>query len=446
MDTSDADPHELFLILILILVLTLVNAFFASAEMAVVSLNKKQLKNMVIAGNKRAVILDKLVRRPTRFLSTIQVGITLAGFMSSAFAGANLSVHTVAIVSNVGIKISTVVATVIVTLILSYITLIFGELYPKRIALRNPEKVALRSARIIYFFAVLATPFVKLLEISTNFILKITGMNKPSESEKVTEDEIRSLIITGHIEGVINENEKEMLESIFRFDDLTADAIMTPRINVFAINIEKPLNEYIDEIINRGFTRIPVYERDIDDIIGILHVKDLFREARKSGFDNIDIKEIMRKPYFVPEYMKIDVLFRNMQKTKNQIAILIDEYGGSVGIVTIEDVVEEIVGNIYDEYDEIDTSIQTIDENTYLIDAGIQIQELNRRLKLHLDENNEEYDTLGGLVIYFLGYIPTESYQEEIEYDGIMLKVHKVNTNRIDEILLTKIKKEKQPE
>src|SRR5690554_4049553 len=176
MDTSDADPHELFLILILILVLTLVNAFFASAEMAVVSLNKKQLKNMVMAGNKRAVILDKLVRRPTRFLSTIQVGITLAGFMSSAFAGANLSVHIVAIVSNVGIKISTVVATVIVTLILSYITLIFGELYPKRIALRNPEKVALRSARIIYFFAVLATPFVKLLEISTNFILKITGM------------------------------------------------------------------------------------------------------------------------------------------------------------------------------------------------------------------------------------------------------------------------------
>jgi len=418
-------------------VLTIVNAFFASAEMAVVSLNKKQLKRLVETSNKRAIILDNLVRKPTKFLSTIQVGITLAGFMSSAFAGANLSKHIVVLFSSLGMKINLAAATVIVTILLSYFTLIFGELYPKRIALKNPEKVALRSARVINFVAIISTPFVKMLEASTNFVLRITGMNKPTEDEKVTEDEIRSLIITGHIEGVIKEEEKEMLESIFRFDDLTADAIMTPRINVFAINIEKPLSEYIDEIINRGFTRIPVYERDIDNIIGILHVKDLLREARKNGFENIDIKAIMRKPYFVPEYMKIDVLFRNMQKTKNQIAILIDEYGGSVGIVTIEDVVEEIVGNIYDEYDEVDKTIQSIDEKTYLIDASIQIQELNRRLKLNLDENSEEYDTLGGMVIYLLGYIPTVTYQEEISYNNLILKVHKVNANRIEEILLT---------
>jgi len=265
----------------------------------------------------------------------------------------------------------------------------------------------------------------------------LTGKHKPTAEEKITEDEIRSLIITGHIEGVIKEEEREMLENVFRFDDLTAAAIMTPRINVFAINIEKPLNEYIDEIIARGFTRIPIYERDIDNIIGILHVKDLLREGRNKGFDNINLHDIMRKPYFVPEYMKIDVLFRNMQKTKNQIAILIDEYGGSVGIVTIEDLVEEIVGNIYDEYDIVDESIQAIDEKTYLVDAGIQIQDLNRHLKLKLDENNEEYDTLGGMVINMLGYIPTEAYKEEITYDNLVLKVHKVNANRIEEILLT---------
>jgi putative hemolysin len=295
----------------------------------------------------------------------------------------------------------------------------------------------LRSACIINIMAIISTPFVRLLEASTNLVMKLTGMNKPTADEKVTEDEIRSLIVTGHIEGVIKEEEKELLENVFRFDDLTAAAIMTPRINVFAINIDKPLSEYIDEIIARGFSRVPVYERDIDNIIGILHVKDLLREGRSKGFNNIKLRDIMRKPYFVPEYMKIDILFRNMQKTKNQIAILIDEYGGSVGIVTIEDLVEEIVGNIYDEYDAVDETIQPIDDKTYLVDAGIQIQELNRRLKLHLEENNEEYDTLGGMVIYLLGYIPTEAYQDEINYDNLVLKVHKVNANRIEEILLT---------
>lgn len=433
----DSDPYELIIILSLILVLTLINAFFASAEMAVVSLNKKQLNKLVEAGNKRAVILDKLVKRPTKFLSTIQVGITLAGFLSSAFAGANLSAHIAALFSSIGLKINLAVATVIITFLLSYFTLVFGELYPKRVALRNPEKVALRSACIINIMAIISTPFVRLLEASTNLVMKLTGMNKPTADEKVTEDEIRSLIVTGHIEGVIKEEEKELLENVFRFDDLTAAAIMTPRINVFAINIDKPLSEYIDEIIARGFSRVPVYERDIDNIIGILHVKDLLREGRSKGFNNIKLRDIMRKPYFVPEYMKIDVLFRNLQKTKNQIAILIDEYGGSVGIVTIEDLVEEIVGNIYDEYDAVDETIQPIDDKTYLVDAGIQIQELNRRLKLHLEENNEEYDTLGGMVIYLLGYIPTEAYQDEINYDNLVLKVHKVNANRIEEILLT---------
>lgn len=441
MDDSDADPeadpYELIIILSLILVLTFINAFFASAEMAVVSLNKKQLKKLVETGNKKAVILDNLVKRPTKFLSTIQVGITLAGFLSSAFAGANLSKHVANLFSSLGLKINLAVATVIITFLLSYFTLVFGELYPKRVALRNPEKVALRSARVVNIMAIISTPFVRLLESSTNLVLKLTGKHKPTAEEKITEDEIRSLIITGHIEGVIKEEEREMLENVFRFDDLTAAAIMTPRINVFAINIEKPLNEYIDEIIARGFTRIPIYERDIDNIIGILHVKDLLREGRNKGFDNINLHDIMRKPYFVPEYMKIDVLFRNMQKTKNQIAILIDEYGGSVGIVTIEDLVEEIVGNIYDEYDIVDESIQAIDEKTYLVNAGIQIQDLNRHLKLKLDENNEEYDTLGGMVINMLGYIPTEAYKEEITYDNLVLKVHKVNANRIEEVLLT---------
>lgn len=437
MNDPDADPLGIIIILILILVLTYVNAFFAAAEMAVVSVRKDKLKKLVESGNRKAKTLEKLTKQPTKFLSTIQVAITLAGFLSSAIAGSKLSVHMVSFFAWLGIAISETLAMVLVTFILSYFTLIFGELVPKRIALKNPEKVALRSARTISILMIITAPFVRLLSASTYLVLRLTKNHIQTEEEKVTEEEVRSMIITGHIEGVFNEEEKEMLEGVFRFNDLTAESIMTPRIDVFALNIDKPIQDYISEIIDEGFSRIPVYQRDIDNIVGILHIKDFLKEAHEKGFDNVKIDSIIREPYFVPEHIKIDVLFNEMKTTGNQIAILIDEYGGSVGIVTIEDLVEEIVGNIYDEYDEVDQSIQTIDENTYLVDGAIPIQDLNRQLKLNLEENNEDYDTLGGLIISILGYIPPKSFQEEIEYKNIKLKVHKIKANRIEQILLT---------
>lgn len=437
MNDPDADPLGIIIILILILVLTYVNAFFAAAEMAVVSVRKDKLKKLVESGNKKAKTLEKLTKQPTKFLSTIQVAITLAGFLSSAIAGSKLSVHMVSFFALFGIAISETLAMVLVTLILSYFTLIFGELVPKRIALKNPEKVALRSARTVSIIMVITAPFVRLLSASTYFVLRLTKNHIQTEEEKVTEEEVRSMIITGHIEGVFNEEEKEMLEGVFRFNDLTAESIMTPRIDVFALNIDKPIQDYISEIIDEGFSRIPVYQRDIDNIIGILHIKDLLKEAHEKGFENVKLDSIIREPYFVPEHIKIDVLFNEMKKTGNQIVILIDEYGGSVGIVTIEDLVEEIVGNIYDEYDEVDQSIQTIDLNTYLVDGAIPIQDLNRQLKLNLEENNEDYDTLGGLIISILGYIPPKNFQEEIEYKNLKFKIHKIKANRIEQILLT---------
>jgi putative hemolysin len=432
-----SDPYGLILILILLVVLIAINAFFASAEMAVVSVNQNRLKKVLENGDKRAKLLKKLTAEPTRFLSTIQVAITLAGFLSSATAGSKLSGYVVRLFSSIGVRMSETVAMILVTLILSYINLIFGELFPKKLALKNPEKVALRSARVIYFVMIIFNPFVKLLTASTNLLFRITGNDKQTEEEKVSEDEIRSLIITGHIEGLINEAEKEMLESIFKFDDLTADEIMTPRIDVFAINIDKPLSEQMDAIISEGFSRIPVFKNDIDNIVGILHVKDILKHANKYGFENFPIEKLMRKPYYVPKYLKIDILFKKMQATNNPIAILIDEHGGFAGIVTIEDLVEEIVGNIYDEYDEEDRSIQNVDENTYLVDGSIQIQELNKRLKIRIDDANENYDTLSGLIIYLLGYIPDKSFQDIIEYDNLTFKINKVCSNRIEQILLT---------
>jgi putative hemolysin len=436
---DDPDPYPLgtILILLLIIILIAINAFFAGAEMAVVSVNQNKLKKVLDNGDKRAKILKKLTKQPTRFLSTIQVAITLAGFLSSATAGSQLSIYVVRLFALIGIRMSETLAMVLVTLILSYFNLIFGELYPKKIALKNPEKVALRSARVIYFIMIIFNPFVKLLTASTNIIFKLTGNDKQTDDEKVTEDEIRSLIVTGHVEGLINEDEREMLESIFKFDDLTAEEIMTPRIDVYAINIDKSLYEQLDDIIAEGFSRIPVYRNEIDNIIGILHVKDILKYAKDNGFQNIPVESMMRKPYFVPKYMKIDILFKNMKATNNQIAMLIDEYGGFVGIVTIEDLVEEIVGNIYDEYDEEDKSIQTIDSNTYLVDGSIQIQELNKRLHIKIDDTDEDYDTLSGLIISLLGFIPTINYHKEIPYQNLIFKIHKVRSNRVEEVLIT---------
>ncbi|HHZ12047.1 MAG TPA: HlyC/CorC family transporter [Acholeplasmataceae bacterium] len=443
---GDSDPYGLILTLILIVVLIAINAFFASAEMAVVSVNQNRLKRVLDSGDKRAEILKKLTSEPTRFLSTIQVAITLAGFLSSATAGSKISIYVVRLFALIGVKMSETVAMVLVTLILSYLNLIFGELYPKKLALKNPEKVALRSARAIRFVMVLFYPFVRLLTRSTDLLFKLAGQDRQTEEEKVTEDEIRSLIVTGHVEGLIKEEEKEMLESIFKFDDLSADEIMTPRTDVFAVNIDKPLTEQMDTIISEGFSRLPVFKNDIDNIVGVLHVKDILKYANKYGFENIPVEKLIRKPYFVPKHIKIDVLFKKMQATNNQMAILIDEYGGFVGIVTIEDLVEEIVGNIYDEYDEEDKSIQKLDDRTYLVDGGIQIQELNKRLKINIDETDENFDTLGGLITYILGYIPDKDFKEEIKYDNLILKVNKVCSNKIEEVLLTIKDEPEKPE
>ncbi|MDR5587561.1 MULTISPECIES: hemolysin family protein [Clostridium] len=418
--------------IILIVILTLVNAFFASAEMAIVSLNKNKIKLLAEDGDKKAIILLKLMDEPTKFLSTIQVGITLAGFFSSASAATGISQDLARYLSKFNIPYSNKIALIIVTVIISYITLVFGELFPKRIALKESESIAMFSVRPILYVSKITAPFIKLLSASTNILVRLSGLDKDGLDEKVSKEEIRSLVEVGQEHGVINETEKDMINSIFEFDDKLADEVMTPRTDVYLININKPLEEYLDELIEEKYSRVPVYEEDIDNIIGILYMKDFMLEARKYGFENVDIRKILHSPYFVPETKNIDDLFNELKSSKKHMAILIDEYGGFSGIVTIEDLIEEVMGNIDDEYDEEECYIQKIDGNTFIVNGLMPINDLNDYLNIQLV--SEDCDTISGFLINFIGRIPEDIEEKVIEYENVIFKIESVKEKRIEKI------------
>ncbi|NFI56923.1 HlyC/CorC family transporter [Clostridium botulinum] len=418
--------------IILIVILTLVNAFFASAEMAIVSLNKNKIKLLEEEGNKKAIILLKLMEEPTKFLSTIQVGITLAGFFNSASAATGISQDLARYLSGLNVPYSNKIALIIVTVIISYITLVFGELFPKRIALKKSEAIAMFSVRPILYVSKITAPFIKLLSASTNILVSLAGLDKEGLDEKVSKEEIKSLVEVGQEHGVINETEKEMINSIFEFDDKLADEVMTPRTEVYLINIDKPLEEYLDELLEEKYSRVPVYEEDIDNIIGILYMKDFILEARKHEFENVNIREILHSPYFVPETKNIDDLFNELKSYKKHMAILIDEYGGFSGIVTIEDLVEEVMGNIDDEYDEEECFIQKIDSNTFIVNGLMPIDDLNDYL--HIQLVSDECDTISGFLINIMGKIPNNIEEKVIEYENIIFKIESIKEKRIEKI------------
>ncbi|MPM31908.1 hypothetical protein SDC9_78465 [bioreactor metagenome] len=418
--------------LLLIFILTMVNAFFASAEMAIVSLNKNRLRMLAEEGNKKALLLEKLLEEPSKFLSTIQIGITLAGFFSSASAATGISDDFAQVLKGAGIPYSSQIALVVITIILSYITLVFGELYPKRIALQKAESIALFAVTPIMFISKATKPFIRLLSFSTNLLVKITGHDTENLEEKVSKEEIRSLIEVGQEHGVINETEKEMIESIFEFDNKRAEEIMTPRTEVFLIDITSSSMEIAKKLLEEQYSRIPVYEEDSDNIIGILYLKDYFLEASKHGFENVEIRSILRTPYFVPETKNIDDLFKELQKSNNHMAILIDEYGGFSGIVTIEDLIEEVMGNIFDEYDEVECDIMKVDNNTFIVNGLLAIDEFNDYLDTNLQCEHSE--TIGGFVVNLLGSIPTEEEDQIVEYENLVFKIEDVKEKRIEKV------------
>ena len=432
MDAGDPDGNSILFQLLFLAFLTLVNAFFAGAEMAVVSVNKNRIKVLEDEGSKRAALLQTLFEDSTKFLSTIQVAITLAGFFSSASAATGISQVLGGWIAQFGIPYSNTIAVVVVTIILSYFTLVFGELVPKRIALQKAEAFSLFVVQPIYIISKILSPFIKLLSLSTNGFLHLIGMKTENLEEAVSEEEIKKMLETGSENGVFNEIEKEMINSIFSFDDKTAKDVMVPRREVFAIDIEEPLEKILDEILETRHSRIPVYEEQIDNIIGILQVKDVMIEARKKSFEEVDIRALLKEAFFVPDGKSTDELFREMQKTKNRMAVLIDEYGGVSGILTVEDLVEEVMGEITDEHEEEVVELQKIGEKEYLLDGSILIEELNEKLNLKLETEN--YDTLSGYLIEELGYIPKDSGQCELDADGVHFKILEVKEKRIRKV------------
>ena len=409
----DPDPSmSLAVQLSFLLLLILINAFFAASEMAIVSVNKNRIKVLAQEGNNKATLLLKLLEEPNRFLSTIQVAITLAGFLASAVAATSMSDDIAAFFSKFSIPYPTQIAIVLVTLVLSYISLVLGELFPKRLALQYSEKISMLTVKPIIVVSKITKPFVWLLSTSVSILLRITGVNTTDVEEQYSEEEIKSLLEVGQETGLIKETGKEMITSIFEFDDILAYEIMTPRTDVYMININDSLEDYVDELLEKRFSRVPVYERDIDNIIGILYIKDFVIAARKHGFENVDIKSLLRKPYFVPESKKIDDLFRELQESKVHIAILIDEYGGFSGIVTIEDLIEEVMGDIEDEDEEIEPKFEKIDDNTFLIDGQYYIDDLNDKLLLNLESDRI------------------------IELDNLTFKIECVKDRRIDKVKL----------
>ena len=427
---------SLLLQIVIIIILTGINAFFSSAEMAIVSLNKNKLKILIEEGNKKAILLDNLLKEPSKFLSTIQVGITLASFFASASAATGLSQFLSEALKPLNIPYSSQISMILITFILSYVTLVFGELIPKRIALRNSENIALSSVGDIVFISTIFSPFVKFLTFSTNLVLTILRMKEDNIEEKVSKEELRSLVEVGKEHGVINESEQEMIENIIEFDEKIAREIMIPRTKVFLIDKNISIHELFENKEIGKYSRIPVYENEADNIIGILLTKDLMMEAYKKGFDDIKISDLVQEAYFVPETKNVNELFNEMQLEKKHITILIDEYGGFSGIVTLEDLIEEVMGNIDDEFDDEDLSIHQISKNKYLVNGDVSLYDLNDNF--HFELESKYYDTLSGILIENLGYIPEDNENiEPITINGVVFKPQRVRNKKIEKVVMT---------
>ena len=418
--------------IIMLFCLILLNSFFAMTEIAFVSLNDAKMDLLAKSGDKKAQKIKKLLDVRSKFLATIQIGVTLAGFLSSAFAAESFADDLAPLLTPLLGSSAKNIAIILVTILLSFFTLIFGELVPKRIGMKNHEKIAFATVGIIRAISIILAPFVKILTFTTNAVSKLFGVTE-SDEEIVTEEEIRMMVDAGEEKGAIEEEEKEMINNVFEFNDISVSAIMTPRNDIFALDLNITVSELFDELENdRTYSRIPVYDEDPDDIKGILYVKDVLNKPKDTK-----IADLIREPFYVPETMKINELFNELKLQKIQIAIVVDEYGGTAGLVTMEDVLEEIVGDIFDEYDEIENLYEAIDENTYIFDAGITIYDLSKVLDIDIEEG--DYDTLSGYFLELLGRMTKENEQPTVTTDKLEMTVEEFKDNRILTVKIHKL-------
>lgn len=433
----------MFIELLILILLIVLNAFFAASEIALISLNDNKLRLMSNEKNKKKIeLLKKLLSEPGRFLATIQIGITLGSMLSSAFASESFSDRLVGLIKLTGIPVPDAVlksiSMIIISVILSYFSLVIGELVPKRIAMKKEEDISMLAVKPLHILSVVTLPVVRFLNASTNVIVRLFGVDPNQDEEEVTEEEIRMMVDVGEERGAIQENEKEMINNIFDFDNKTAMDIMTHRTDIVALPINAGLKEVISVLNEEKYTRIPVFEGSIDNIVGIIHAKDIIKFIDcNQDKEDFDLRKLIRHPYNVPWSKRTDELFSELQKNKNHMAIIIDEYGGTAGIVTMEDLVEEIVGNIFDEYDEEEKDFEKLDENTYMASGSVGLDVVKEQFDAMLPV--EEYDTLSGFVISQLGRIPENGERPEIEFNGLLFKVVEISEKRIEKIKICKV-------
>lgn len=416
--------------IIILIILILINAFFASAEIAFISLNDAKIDIQAKEGNKKAKKIQNMLKNPSKFLATIQIGVTLAGFLSSAFASDTFADKLAPVLNTwiPSLSISTwkSISIIIITIILSYFTLVFGELVPKRIAMKYYEKVSFASIGVIKTISVITAPFVKFLTFSTNIVSKLFGVTG-EEEDNVTEEEIRMMVDVGEEKGTIEEEEKEMINNVFEFNDKFVSEIMVPRNKIFSLDIDMTIAEVIEKLSeDMRYSRIPVYDENMDNIKGIIYIKDLLISNKNK---NSKIKSLVKEAYFVSETKRVNELFQELRKDKKQIAIVLDEYGGTAGMVTMEDILEEIVGEIYDEYDKETDKFKKIDNNTFLFDASIALYDVEKFLDIDIDE--EDVDTLGGYLIKKLDRIPKDGEKPIVETEKVTYKIEKVKDRKI---------------
>ena len=424
--------------LLVLFALILINAFFAATEIAIVSLNDNKVRKQAEEGDHTARRIHALLQEPGRFLATIQVGITFAGFLASAFAAENFAGLVALQIDPAGLFPFVKTASVIgITLLLSFLSLVFGELVPKRLALKNPEKVSAATIGAFTAVGVVLKPFVRLLTLCSNLILRLLGVDPAQRERTVTEEEIRMMVDVGREAGSIHEQEKQMIENIFEFNDKAVSEIMRHRTEIVSLPVDSTFDEVLAVAVNEKYTRIPVYEDSIDNIIGILHVKDLLYVAMEELKEPFNLRGMIRQPYLVPESKPIDKLFREMQRDRAQLAVIIDEYGGTAGIVTIEDLLEEIVGSLQDEYDEEEQDVVLCPDGSYLVDGKTPLEDVSDAIGMALP--SQDYDTMGGFVMGVLGRVPEEDEKPEAVYKGIHMKVLEMDEKRISRVRIVSL-------
>lgn len=429
---EDPGSQTIYLQLSILFLLTLFNAFFSASEMALVSLNRSRVEQKAAEGEKKFVRLLTVLENPNNFLSTIQVGITFISILSGASLANDLGAVFAKWMGN-----SATAQTAgywLALAMLTFVSIVLGELYPKRIAMNMKENLAVVTAPVIIFLGKIVSPFVWLLSASTNLISRITPMNFDDADEQMTRDEIEYILTKS--EQTLDAEEIEMLQGIFNLDEMMAREVMVPRTDAFMVNIEDDINVIMPEILRQNFSRIPVYEGDKDNIIGLIHTKKILAESFTNGFDQLNIRRIMQEPLFVPETIFVDDLLKSLRNTQNQMAILLDEYGGVSGIVTLEDLLEEIVGEIDDETDKTEIFVREIAENTFIVQGSMTLNDFNEHFDLDL--SSDDVDTIAGFYLTGLGTIPSQDEKEAYELDNngfhIVMVNDKVKNGRVTKL------------